>query len=85
VIINLGDLFPETREEILKRAGDILVHVPFPDLHPNHKVSRFFYMVRVDPKAPVVPGSNQHLWERKSPGLRQNLQGLAGSDRAPGS
>jgi hypothetical protein len=81
VIINLGDLTPETREEILKRAGDILVHVPFPDLHPNHKKSGYIYMICVNAQASIAhPSELQHEGEKEPcPQDNPSMAGRSGS------
>jgi hypothetical protein len=45
MIIDLKHLSENDREDLLREAGDMLKHIPFPIVHPDRPSSRFFYEI----------------------------------------
>jgi hypothetical protein len=48
MIIDLKYLSPKDREDLLKEAGEILHHIPYPNLHPDRPSSQFFYEIVIE-------------------------------------
>jgi hypothetical protein len=48
MIIDLKHLTAREREEMLREAGDILVHLPFPEIHPDRPSSQYYYEIVVE-------------------------------------
>ena len=48
MIIDLKNLSTKDREDLLKEAGDILQHIPYPSLHPDRPSSQHFYEIVIE-------------------------------------
>jgi hypothetical protein len=48
MIIDLKNLTAKDREDLLKEAGDILRHIPYPNLHPDRPSSQYFYEIVIE-------------------------------------
>jgi hypothetical protein len=48
MIIDLKNLSPKDREDLLKEAGEILHHIPYPNLHPDRPSSMHFYEIVIE-------------------------------------
>ena len=48
MIIDLKNLTPAERNNLLKEAGSTLRHIPFPLLHPDRPSSMFFYEIVIE-------------------------------------
>jgi hypothetical protein len=48
LIIDLKDLTPEDRADLLAEAGPVLKHVPYPEMHPDRSSSQHFYQIVIE-------------------------------------
>ncbi len=48
MIIDLKNLSTKDREDLLREAGDILRHIPYPNLHPDRPSSQHFYEIVIE-------------------------------------
>jgi hypothetical protein len=48
MIIDLKNLSTKDREDLIKEAGSILRHIPYPSLHPDRPSSRYFYEIVIE-------------------------------------
>jgi hypothetical protein len=48
MIIDLKNLNIKDREDLLKEAGEILRHIPYPSLHPDRPSSQYFYEIVIE-------------------------------------
>ena len=48
MIIDLKNLSNKDREDLLREAGDILHHIPYPNLHPDRPSSQHFYEIVIE-------------------------------------
>jgi hypothetical protein len=48
MIIDLKNLSPKDREDLLREAGEILRHIPYPNLHPDRSSSQHFYEIVIE-------------------------------------
>jgi hypothetical protein len=48
MIIDLKNLSNKDREDLLREAGDILHHIPYPNLHPDRPSSQYFYEIVIE-------------------------------------
>jgi hypothetical protein len=45
MIIDLKNLSPKDREDLIREAGDTLRHIPYPSLHPDRSSSQYLYEI----------------------------------------
>jgi hypothetical protein len=48
MIIDLKNLSPKDREDLIREAGGILRHIPYPSLHPDRSSSQYFYEIVIE-------------------------------------
>jgi hypothetical protein len=48
MIIDLKHLNNKDREDLIKEAGEILRHIPYPSLHPDRPSSAYFYEIVIE-------------------------------------
>ena len=48
MIIDLKNLSSAEREDLLREAGHVLRHIPFPNLHPDRPSSLHFYEIVIE-------------------------------------